>query len=176
MQWPTGTGAKGNAGVAGAVTADGRAPSATSSRPTRCRTASRTPSVKNKAGQVRRADARLDQRRRATGVTVPANLGIKIVNSPARAPTRSPRRRSSSSTRTCARRAPRRRSRRQGRRASSSSYGLGAGQSVLVAGRLRRAAGRDPGQVQGGRDDAGVQRLADRRLTEETNAPRPGYN
>ena len=39
--------------------------SATSSRPTRCRTTSRTPTVKNKVGQVRRADARRRPRRPA---------------------------------------------------------------------------------------------------------------
>ena len=68
----------------------------------------------------------------AIGITVPADLGISTINSPARAPTRSSPRRSSSPTRTRARTA-----------ASSATakglksflaYAFGAGQKTLGAG------------------------------------------
>ena len=44
-------------------------------------------------------------------------------------------------------------------------YGLGAGPVDPLAGRLRRAAGADPGEVQGSGRGPAVQRLADRRLS-----------
>ena len=60
VQWPVGTGAKGNAGVAGAV-AQTSAPSATSSRPTRCSTNSPTRRSRTRPVTSSRP-ARIDER------------------------------------------------------------------------------------------------------------------
>ncbi len=77
--------------------------SATSSRPTLCRTASPTPRSRTKPAST-------SSRRSAStsaagvGVKIPADLGVKVDQlAERRTPTRSPRRRSSSSTRTSAR-------------------------------------------------------------------------
>jgi phosphate transport system substrate-binding protein len=81
VQWPTGTGAKGNAGVAGAVQqtvgAVGYVEQAYALEH------NFTPaSVKNKAGSY--VEPTLASTSAAgEGVTVPANLGIKVINSPA---------------------------------------------------------------------------------------------
>ena len=101
MQWPTGTGAKGNAGVAGAV-AQTAGSVGYVEQAYALQHKFTYASVKNKAGSF--VAPTLESTSAAgEGIEVPANLGIKIKNPPARRPTRSPRRRSSSSTRTSAR-------------------------------------------------------------------------
>ena len=104
VQWPTGTGAKGNAGVAGAVQQ--------THRRGRLRRAGLRAAAQihlrvgqEQGGQLRRADARLDQRRCGRRRRCRRTSASKSQTPPRPRPTRSPRRRSSSSTRTCARRA-----------------------------------------------------------------------
>jgi phosphate transport system substrate-binding protein len=117
VQWPTGTGAKGNAGVAGAVQqtagAVGYVEQAYALQHKFTYAA-----VKNAAGTYV-SPTLASTTAAAEGLKVPANLGIKIKSRPARAPTRSPRRRSSSSTRTSAKQE--RPAAKRPRRASSSS-------------------------------------------------------
>ena len=144
--------------------------SATSSRPTRCSTNSPT-----RRSRTRRASSsrRRSNRRAAAaqGVKVPANLGIKIINSPA--PERLPDHLADVHHRQQGPLQgghPRRRKRRQGRR-QVHQYGLGEGQCDPVAGRLRGAAGGDPGEVQGSRRRACS--ATARRSAEQHDARRP---
>jgi phosphate transport system substrate-binding protein len=80
VQWPTGTGAKGNAGVAGAVQqtvgAVGYVEQAYALQHNFT-----VASVKNKAGQFI-LPSLTSTSAAGEGVTVPANLGIKVINSP----------------------------------------------------------------------------------------------
>jgi phosphate transport system substrate-binding protein len=80
VQWPTGTGAKGNAGVAGAVQqtvgAVGYVEQAYALQHNFT-----VASVKNKAGQFV-LPSLASTSAAGEGVTVPANLGIKVINSP----------------------------------------------------------------------------------------------
>jgi phosphate transport system substrate-binding protein len=80
VQWPTGTGAKGNAGVAGAVQQTTGAVGYVEQAYALQHNFTYA-SVKNKAGQFV-APSLASTSVAAQGVTVPANLGIKIVNPP----------------------------------------------------------------------------------------------
>ncbi len=169
VQWPTGTGAKGNAGVAGAVQqttgAVGYVEQAYALKHN-----SPYASVKNKAGNFV-APTLASTSAAAEGVTVPANLGIKISNPPGagRLPDHlaDVRRRQQGPLQG---RHPRRRSGRQGRRQVPRIRARRRPGDPLE-GRLRGAAGRDPGQVQGSGRGPGVQRHGDRL----TVTPRPRF-
>ena len=129
VQWPTGTGAKGNAGVAGAVQQTAGAVGYVE-QAYALQHKFTYASVKNKAGKFV-APSLASTTAAAQGVKVPANLGIKISNPRAPAATRSPRRRSSSSTRTSARPGT-----PGGETAAKGvvkfiTYGLNEGQSIL---------------------------------------------
>ncbi len=78
MQWPTGTGAKGNAGVAGAVQQTAGAVGYVEQAYALQHNFTYA-SVKNKAGSFI-APSLASTSAAAEGVTVPANLGIKISN------------------------------------------------------------------------------------------------
>ncbi len=169
VQWPTGTGEKGNAGVAGGVQQTAGAVGYVEQAYALEHNFTYA-SVKNKAGSFVEPTL-ASTSAAAEGVTVPANLGIKISNpsSPQRLPDhladvhrrqqgplqgRHPRRRSSRQGR---RQVPRIRARR---RAADPRQG-----------RLRRAARRDSGQVQGSGRGPAVQRHGDRL----TVTPRPRF-
>ena len=83
VQWPTGTGAKGNAGVAGAVQQTTGAVGYVEQAYALQHNFTYA-SVKNKAGNFV-APSLASTSAAATGVTVPANLGIKIANPSRRA-------------------------------------------------------------------------------------------
>ena len=153
VQWPTGTGAKGNAGVAGAVQqtvgAVGYVEQAYALQHNFTYA-----SVKNKAGQFV-APTLASTSAAAQGVTVPANLGIKITNpgGPAGLPDHLAdvhRRQQGPLQGGHARRRSRRQGRREVHRLRPRSRAVDP-----LPGRLRGAAGGDPGQVQGG--GAGLQ-------------------
>jgi len=78
VQWPTGTGAKGNAGVAGAVQQTSGSIGYVEQAYALQHNFT-VASVKNKAGNFV-APSLASTRAAATGITVPANLGIKISN------------------------------------------------------------------------------------------------
>ena len=162
-----GHGRKGNAGVAAAVQQTAGAVGYVE-QAYALRTTSPYASVKNKAGSF--VEPTLASTSAAgEGVTVPANLGIKVINSPA------------------AERLPdhladvhrRQQGPLQGRHSRRRSGRQGRGQVPRIRarrrtddplqGRLRRAAGRDPGQVQGSGRGPAVQRHDDRL----TVTPRP---
>ena len=80
VQWPTGTGAKGNAGVAGAI--QQTVGSVGYVEQAYALTHNFTyASVKNKSGQYI-APSLASTSAAGEGVTIPANLGIKVINSP----------------------------------------------------------------------------------------------
>ena len=106
VQWPTGTGAKGNAGVAGAVQQTTGAVGYVEQAYALQHNFTYA-SVKNKAGHVHRADARVDERGGAKGVEGAGEPRHQDQEPASANATRSPRRRSSSSTRTSARPGPR---------------------------------------------------------------------
>jgi phosphate transport system substrate-binding protein len=81
VQWPTGTGAKGNAGVAGAVAQTTGAVGYVEQAYALTHNFT-VASVKNKAGTFE-APTLASTSASGEGVTVPANLGIKVINSPA---------------------------------------------------------------------------------------------
>ncbi len=81
VQWPTGTGAKGNAGVAGAVQQTTGAVGYVEQAYALAHNFHYA-SVKNKAGSFI-APSLESTSAAGEGVTVPANLGIKVINSPA---------------------------------------------------------------------------------------------
>ncbi|MGO9490468.1 MAG: phosphate ABC transporter substrate-binding protein PstS [Solirubrobacteraceae bacterium] len=81
VQWPTGTGAKGNAGVAGAVQQTTGAVGYVEQAYALAHSFHYA-SVKNKAGKFI-APSLESTSAAGEGVTVPANLGIKVINSPA---------------------------------------------------------------------------------------------
>jgi phosphate transport system substrate-binding protein len=81
VQWPTGTGAKGNAGVAGAVQQTVGAVGYVEQAYALTHNFT-VASVKNKAGSFI-APSLASTSASGEGVTVPANLGIKVINSPA---------------------------------------------------------------------------------------------
>jgi phosphate transport system substrate-binding protein len=83
VQWPTGTGAKGNAGVAGAVQQTVGAVGYVEQAYALTHNFT-VASVKNKAGNFV-APTLASTSAAGEGVTVPANLGIKVINSPAAA-------------------------------------------------------------------------------------------
>ena len=148
VQWPTGTGAKGNAGVAGRGPADGRR--------SRLRRAGLRAAAQlhlrlgeEQVRQLRRADPRLDERGGAKASTVPANLGIKIINPPAAGAYPI-----TSQTFIVVNKDLCKAGIPGGEAAAKGvvtflDYGLGAGSVDPRPGRLRRAARRNPGQVQG---------------------------
>jgi phosphate transport system substrate-binding protein len=80
VQWPTGTGAKGNAGVAGAVQQTVGAVGYVEQAYALAHSFTYA-SVKNKAGSFI-APSLASTSAAGEGVTVPANLGIKVINSP----------------------------------------------------------------------------------------------
>src|ERR1039458_48320 len=80
VQWPTGTGAKGNAGVAGAVQQTAGAVGYVE-QAYALQHKFTYASVKNKAGQFV-SPSLASTSAAAQGVKVPANLGIKVINSP----------------------------------------------------------------------------------------------
>ena len=81
VQWPTGTGEKGNAGVAGGVQQTAGAVGYVEQAYALTHSFT-VASVKNKAGKF--VEPTLESTSAAgEGVTVPANLGIKVINSPA---------------------------------------------------------------------------------------------
>jgi len=80
VQWPTGTGAKGNAGVAGAVAQTVGAVGYVEQAYALSHNFT-VASVKNKAGQWV-LPSLASTSAAGEGVTVPANLGIKVINSP----------------------------------------------------------------------------------------------
>jgi phosphate transport system substrate-binding protein len=80
VQWPTGTGAKGNAGVAGAVQQTAGAVGYVEQAYALAHNFTYA-SVKNKAGSFI-APTLASTSAAGEGVTVPANLGIKVINSP----------------------------------------------------------------------------------------------
>ena len=170
VPWPTGTGAKGNAGVAGAVQqTDGAVGYVEQAYALQHNFT--YASVKNKAGKFvapTLASTSAAARRRE-GAGEPRASRSSTRRTPA--PTRSPRRRSSSSTRTSARRAPP--AAKQPPRASSKFIELRPRRRAgdPRPGRLRRAAGVDPGEVQGSRSRPAVQRRADRRLSADDGLP-----
>ena len=156
VQWPTGTGAKGNAGVAAAVEQTAGAVGyveqayALEHKFTYA-------SVKNKAGSFV-APTLASTSAAAEGVTVPANLGIKISNPPGaeRLPDHlaDVHRRQQGPLQG---RHPGRRSGRQGRGQVPRIRARGRTDDPLQ-GRLRRAARCDPRQVQGSGRGPAVQR------------------
>lgn len=81
VQWPTGTGAKGNAGVAGAVQQTAGAVGYVEQAYALTHKFT-VASVQNKAGKFV-APSLESTSAAGEGVTVPANLGIKVINSPA---------------------------------------------------------------------------------------------
>ena len=81
VQWPTGTGGKGNAGVAGAVQQTVGAVGYVEQAYALTHNFT-VASVKNKAGKFV-APTLASTSASGEGVTVPANLGIKVINSPA---------------------------------------------------------------------------------------------
>jgi phosphate transport system substrate-binding protein len=81
VQWPTGTGGKGNAGVAGAVQQTTGAVGYVEQAYALTHNFT-VASVKNKAGKFV-APTLASTSASGEGVTVPANLGIKVINSPA---------------------------------------------------------------------------------------------
>jgi phosphate transport system substrate-binding protein len=81
VQWPTGTGGKGNAGVAGAVQQTAGAVGYVEQAYALTHSFT-VASVKNKAGNFV-APSLASTSASGEGVTVPANLGIKVINSPA---------------------------------------------------------------------------------------------
>jgi phosphate transport system substrate-binding protein len=81
VQWPTGTGAKGNAGVAGAVQQTAGAVGYVEQAYALTHNFTYA-SVKNKAGTYVEPTL-ASTSASGEGVTVPANLGIKVINSPA---------------------------------------------------------------------------------------------
>jgi phosphate transport system substrate-binding protein len=81
VQWPTGTGAKGNAGVAGAVQQTVGAVGYVEQAYALTHNFT-VASVKNKSGNFI-APTLASTSAAGEGVTVPANLGIKVINSPA---------------------------------------------------------------------------------------------
>lgn len=81
VQWPTGTGGKGNAGVAGAVQQTAGAVGYVEQAYALTHNFT-TAEVKNKAGKFV-APSLASTSASGEGVTVPANLGIKVINSPA---------------------------------------------------------------------------------------------
>jgi phosphate transport system substrate-binding protein len=81
VQWPTGTGAKGNAGVAGAVQQTVGAVGYVEQAYALTHNFT-VASVKNKSGSFI-APTLASTSAAGEGVTVPANLGIKVINSPA---------------------------------------------------------------------------------------------
>jgi phosphate transport system substrate-binding protein len=80
VQWPTGTGAKGNAGVAGAVEQTAGAIGYVEQAYALLHNFT-VASVKNKSGNFV-APTLASTSAAGEGVTVPANLGIKVINSP----------------------------------------------------------------------------------------------
>ncbi len=158
VPWPVGTGAKGNAGVAGAVEQTTGAVGYVEQAYALQHNFTYA-DVKNKAGNYV-APTLASTSAAAEGIVVPANLGFAIKNpsSPQAYPI-------TSQTFVvvykdlCKAGVP-------GGKAAAEGvvkfldYGLGEGQSDPRQGRLRRAAGRDPRQVQGGGRRPGVRRLA----------------
>ncbi len=80
VQWPTGTGAKGNAGVAGGVQQTTGAVGYVEQAYALAHNFTAA-SVKNKSGSFV-APTLASTSAAGEGVTVPANLGIKVINSP----------------------------------------------------------------------------------------------
>ena len=129
VQWPTGTGAKGNAGVAGAIQQTVGAVGYVEQAYALTHKFTYA-SVKNKSGSY--VEPSLASTSAAgEGVTIPANLGIKVINSPNA--DRLPHRLADVHRREqgpLQGRDPRRGSGGEGRR-QFLDYGLGAGQSIL---------------------------------------------
>ena len=171
VQWPTGTGAKGNAGVAGAVQqtvgAVGYVEQAYALQHNFT-----TAAVKNKAGNFV-APSLASTSAAAEGLTIPPNLGIKVKN-----PAGTNAYPITSQTfivvnkDLCKAGTPGGETAAKGV-VSFLNYGLGQGQSIALAGRLRRAADGNPDEVQGSSRSAAVQRQQDR-LRTSTSGPRIG--
>ena len=176
VQWPTGTGAKGNAGVAGAV-----------HRPRR-RGRLRRAGVRAAAQlhvrlgqeqgrQLRRAEPRLDQRGRDRRDRAgeprhqdqqPGGRGSLSARRP---------RRSSSSTRTCARRASRAAKARPRGSVAFLNYGLGSGQSCSArrpTPRCRRRSSKSPRRRSRRWNATGSRLAAERRHDDPWSPPGTG--
>ncbi len=166
VQWPTGTGAKGNAGVAGAIQQTTGAVGYVEQAYALTHNFTYA-SVKNSSGSFI-APSLASTSAAGEGVTIPANLGIKVINSPnaTALPDRlaDVHRREQGPLQS---RHPRRRSGRQGRR-EVPELRRRPGPVGALAGRLRGAAERDPREVQGSGRRPAVQRNSDRLMNAST--------
>ncbi len=173
VQWPTGTGAKGNAGVAGAVQQTTGAVGYVEQAYALQHNFTYA-SVKNKSGQLRRADAGLDQRRRRRrhGAREPGHQSHQLPSAQ-RLPDHlaDVHRRQQGPLQG---RHPRRRKRRQGRREVPRLRARRRDSRSSRQADYAAPARRDPGEVQGSGGRPAVQRHGARRLIELGRGARSG--
>ncbi len=160
VQWPTGTGEKGNAGVAGGVEQTTGAVGYVEQAYALTHNFT-VASVKNKAGKFV-APTLASTSAAGEGVTVPANLGIKVINPPAASAYPI-----TSQTFIVVNKDLCKAGIPGGEAAAKGvvkflDYGLGAGPGDPLEGRLRGAAVGDPRQVQRSGRGPAVQRHGDR--------------